>query len=1030
MYDSIKSPWRSLVGDADAIKPLRKLAKEISKEKIGDRELSADELYKIFHLVLTSDKKKFDKAVSEVFDILHRHHEYQAAAFLYDSKPSSFNENNLRLIMEHREDLYMIIEVWTAIPTAAKTQQNLELIIEQEESLYDIFELLKSSRIKQQLETNSNENFLKLCFISMLAADKPWVSLDHFALDHFPPHLITHDSLKKIRGVLDQITATSKPINFSSYDEEQVFKGKNIILAKEWRVEIMAAVSILPTTFQTPETLSLLCKQTTRIGKAVSAFMSLPEHLWTSENLEIILSAPDVQVLLAKYFRTFFPLAMQTSDNFLKLFTANMDYATARIIESIPFSLFNMLMKEDFEQTNKEKLEAISKAYSVLPRDLKTQENINLLKEDKSEGLNAKAVHFIFSAFQAELRNQENFALVIKNSAAISKLIALGNRFRLPLHLARISRFLNQDALNEMINQAKLPENSEGLSNLARRYEALATILNLIPDRLKTQNNYDNLVNYTPQIVRFRDTPEFNETTRLISGIPEHMFTAELANHIIECARANNQAARQVAFNRLRVEANRITVAFNGPFRNVAAGNINPSQSTHTASVHASVSESAIKLINRYGHLIDTDKKLDETLQEMVNWSRTASAKELKLDEHQFAKAKLSIQHLADPTYAYTDPKSQVSTRQLLALVWIGIHDKELCSAPLNDALEKMIIGLYDIQRGYNLTADFKDLAPNDKDKIICSGGTFNKLMEIPWGMHDDVTLRYITSERASAKFPIMVKDLVQEHIDEIKHEAKSEEDHAAYMELVAKLNDEGIDPIWDNIIKPRLLERFYDEYGSLYKSKDDAEFINFVEQGHYVDLASLHLEKIINKGNNVKEKNEEPASDSDSLSVNTLEEKHSGHEETKLPNNDESTSSIYSSSSSFFNKSPLSTPKNNETSKDFSLTWKNAFINSLNKEITYFNSADKSLCKDLQDLQEFIKRFSPNNPEHIQKIEINLSHSIGNLTKKNSEDSPHQKGYQRCLDMLLIMQKGVPKLKSIANEPLDNAEPTKRSPK
>jgi len=157
---------------------------------------------------------------------------------------------------------------------------------------------------------------------------------------------------------------------------------------------------------------------------------------------------------------------------------------------------------------------------------------------------------------------------------------------------------------------------------------------------------------------------------------------------------------------------------------------INEAQSTHTASVHRTVSESAIRLMNRYGGAL-AGKGLDNTIQEIVTWANNLEER-LKP-----ATAKRGVQMLSNIEYAYTDAVSQVSTRQLLALAWLAIHHEGHRMGTLDDAQKQLIEGLYEIRRGYNLSASGED--KGGADVHICSGGTFNKLMEKLVGISPDV---------------------------------------------------------------------------------------------------------------------------------------------------------------------------------------------------------------------------------------------------------------------------------------------------
>ncbi len=118
---------------------------------------------------------------------------------------------------------------------------------------------------------------------------------------------------------------------------------------------------------------------------------------------------------------------------------------------------------------------------------------------------------------------------------------------------------------------------------------------------------------------------------------------------------------------------------------------------------------------------------------------------------------------MAAPNYVYTDPTSGVNTRELLALSWLAVNDDGVRTGSFDDAKNQFIEGLYEIQRGYNLSEAGVDL--HGSDVFICSGGTFNKLLEKLSGVHPDVTIEFITPELAALKLPIIVKEEVVSYL-------------------------------------------------------------------------------------------------------------------------------------------------------------------------------------------------------------------------------------------------------------------------
>ena len=258
--------------------------------------------------------------------------------------------------------------------------------------------------------------------------------------------------------------------------------------------------------------------------------------------------------------------------------------------------------------------------------------------------------------------------------------------------------------------------------------------------------------------------------------------------------------------------------------------NINDSQSTHTASVHRTVSESATRVFERYGPQLD-GSNMDEIIATITTWANTLPAGNVVNDA-----AKRCVARLAAPQYTYTDPGSGVNTRELLALSWLAIHDESLRQGSLADAERQFCEGLYEIQRGYNLSDTGIDL--NGADSAICTGGTFNKLVEKLEGIHPDVTIEYITPTTAALKLPIVIKEEVNRYLAARTNPTTA----VAFVNITAQLKqieEQGVTVIWD-AIKDKVATRVFDEFGSLYTNKDDVRFTGFIDAGQDVELGKL----------------------------------------------------------------------------------------------------------------------------------------------------------------------------------------------
>jgi hypothetical protein len=259
-------------------------------------------------------------------------------------------------------------------------------------------------------------------------------------------------------------------------------------------------------------------------------------------------------------------------------------------------------------------------------------------------------------------------------------------------------------------------------------------------------------------------------------------------------------------------------------------GTLNNSQSTHTASVHRTVSESATRLTNRYPEVMGS-AVLNSLITTITNEINALPAGNPKNEA-----AKRCVARLAAPEYAYTDHSSGVNSRELLALSWLAIHDNNARIGTLEDATGQFIEGLYEIQRGYNLSAAGVDM--QGADSSICSGGTFNKLMEKLNGVHPDVVIKMITPQLFALKLPIVVREEVHNYLASKASPATMSE-LTQFTDQIKKIEEEGIGDIWD-AIKDKVSTRLFDEFGSLYANENDPKFTAFIDAGTDIELGPL----------------------------------------------------------------------------------------------------------------------------------------------------------------------------------------------
>lgn len=276
---------------------------------------------------------------------------------------------------------------------------------------------------------------------------------------------------------------------------------------------------------------------------------------------------------------------------------------------------------------------------------------------------------------------------------------------------------------------------------------------------------------------------------------------------------------------------------------------VNHAQSTHTASVHQSASKSATKLKSHYGSTVSTRPEIEAILDSLSAWLKKQSnpssfTQWFARPSHKLEAAKRGLDRIRHPDFNYTDTRSGVSTRELVALLWVAINDETKRTGSLKDAQQCMIEALYESQREYNLSAAGIDnvLLP---DSPACAGGTFNKFIEKFTGIHNDVELLMITQESATLKFQALVKSEALAHLKQLQSDGKIDDLSRLLGEIMASDNENAAGPLWDAIAE-RVADKLFEEFKSLYgDDKNNTHFQALLGTGEYVTLPVESLEAL-----------------------------------------------------------------------------------------------------------------------------------------------------------------------------------------
>ncbi|MDF1684541.1 MAG: hypothetical protein P1U36_07755 [Legionellaceae bacterium] len=288
-----------------------------------------------------------------------------------------------------------------------------------------------------------------------------------------------------------------------------------------------------------------------------------------------------------------------------------------------------------------------------------------------------------------------------------------------------------------------------------------------------TQAQFDTLISYSAIL--------FSEDTHpLWSQISRDIFTETNGNRIFQICRANQNTPAMGQIHLARYINQEVLQL--DPTKPQA---FNTRQSTHVASVHQTVSESALRLQHRYGHHI---ADLESKLKIIETW---VNAQEQRAIEQR------AIQQLIHSPYDFVDPASKITTKMLIALSWEAIHDDPMRAGNLTSAKVLFLQGLFDIQRAYNLSDTFEDR--DEADKTACASGTFNKFIEKLVGVHPDAELKYITKRGAMLKLIPLIRLEATLYLNRANY-------HVLYNLTVASLKEK---------IQPRVREQLLFEYGA-----------------------------------------------------------------------------------------------------------------------------------------------------------------------------------------------------------------------
>ena len=199
--------------------------------------------------------------------------------------------------------------------------------------------------------------------------------------------------------------------------------------------------------------------------------------------------------------------------------------------------------------------------------------------------------------------------------------------------------------------------------------------------------------------------------------------------------------------------------------------------------------------------------------------------------------AKRGMKTILDPRMRnFRDPVSGVSLGELYAMIYCAINDDEIRIGTLVNAQRLLVETLYEVQRGNNLSYDNRDLG--ESDDVICCSGAFNKIVEKFQGIVLECQIKFITPEVAGLKLPVVVREVLKEHLSELK-QRQTAKTWPEFLSLLNQLQKDGIEMIWHEV-KDSVADKMFEEFQELYEGRDDSSFIELLKTGVYVNVIDL----------------------------------------------------------------------------------------------------------------------------------------------------------------------------------------------
>ena len=333
---------------------------------------------------------------------------------------------------------------------------------------------------------------------------------------------------------------------------------------------------------------------------------------------------------------------------------------------------------------------------------------------------------------------------------------------------------------------------------------------------LLNQNTFNFIVEYSELID--------DRMLGLWDRIPHANFT-----HLVFCqiitTFEQHKGHKEATYEAIETLINTVLARMNGANRAQDAA----AQSTHTTSVHQSVSESAKRLLKKYTVRIKDPKDADQIIQQLNTIVISSPSTLMSI-----AAKKYWALMQNDVFSGFIDPTSKITLKQMLTLFYLALTQSKLSETERNQFIIRI---LFELQRDGNIDKHGIDSA-GQQDFPSCASGAFNKFVYALHGIDDCVNVIMLTKTDASSKLMFLTQKMM---FDVIKNRIFAA--HSQGKTLTMETINEGMtDELWEEL-KPMIREAINNEFGSLFKN--EADLMEFIDPAQYASLTPDKIEHL-----------------------------------------------------------------------------------------------------------------------------------------------------------------------------------------